>query len=424
MASNTIQNDAVIPANELNEETAPIEKLPDECLLSILDHLTDVDLIAVSLVSNRFNVLADRMFRVEFANQIIAITKLPSKKLQKFGSSIRGLRFEFDVNEEIVEEVCELCPNLKRVYFQGVVAETFTKSFVREMFPQLDVLQIERLIDIPDTSNFRRDIEATLQCCTHLYDLSLVSTTTPGQTSNIAPFLQVVFPKLHRFKITLNNDLSTVFLLNFLRSNKTIEILSIKTNQPDIDLSGIWELKQLDGLSLMFGEDATIPSINPNAFQLHELSSLKICSAYSRDNFKAFFESLKYFQNLSKLRLKLHNNLDSSIDIRNQDLMQLKYLPNLTSFDMSTGLSYGNVTLLGILEFLKCCPKLTEFQICGFQRTFSADGSMFVDDNAYGKFCEGYFNKVGRIRTRTCNCKWYTYCSAFNLIHILKRCLE
>lgn len=72
-----IQYDEHMPEEELNEGTEWIEKLPDDCILMIFDHLSIKDLIALSLVSKRFHTLTDRWFRSKHGSYM-EISKFPS----------------------------------------------------------------------------------------------------------------------------------------------------------------------------------------------------------------------------------------------------------------------------------------------------------------------------------------------------------
>lgn len=115
MASNVLENVEHVQEGELDEGTATIEVLPDECILSIFEHLWRKDILALTLVTKRFNSIVDRWFCSKFSETTILIYQFPSLRLQKFGSSIISLRLSFDANEEIMEEICEQCPNLKKL---------------------------------------------------------------------------------------------------------------------------------------------------------------------------------------------------------------------------------------------------------------------------------------------------------------------
>lgn len=106
--------------------TTSIENLPNEILLLIFEQLSKKNLLVLSLVSKRFNRLSDREQRFRIGSRIIYITRLPSLKLQRFGSSINRLSFAYDVDEENVDQICELCPNFKELHCDGLSAGTFS----------------------------------------------------------------------------------------------------------------------------------------------------------------------------------------------------------------------------------------------------------------------------------------------------------
>lgn len=173
MASNAALNIENIPEDEMEvdeDATGTIERLPDECLLSILDNLTEDNLIALSLVSKRFRKLADRMFRMRFANTNVAIQTFPSLKLQRFGSSIKTVNFltGCDASKETTNELCELCPNLKNVQFFGkTFTEIFFNSLFRKMLPQFDKLYFQEIVYEPETPELRSDLIAACKvACT------------------------------------------------------------------------------------------------------------------------------------------------------------------------------------------------------------------------------------------------------------------
>lgn len=87
MATNEIQNAECIAEKELYEDlTVTLDTLPDDCILSIFDHLDKPELIVLSLVSRRLRALTDRTFRYRFSKTFICINNFPSLRLQKFGS--------------------------------------------------------------------------------------------------------------------------------------------------------------------------------------------------------------------------------------------------------------------------------------------------------------------------------------------------
>lgn len=432
MASNVNEIVGHNPEDELDERIAMIDKLPDECLLSIFDHLNKKDLLVLSLVSKRFNGLTDRSFRFRIAKIDVTIKKLPSLKLQKFGSSISSLNlFAFDVNEEIMAEICELCPNLNILCVEKMSAQIFIKPFFRTTLSQLKILIIYGHLQMAGTPtpNYRNAFKSALQCCENLTRLRL-GRYEHDEPSNFEPFLQVIFPKLRHFHIGLDGISSPELFAPFLQLNTTIKSLLIEQLRLDVDLSVILTLERLERLTLNVRQSPQLSSILANLFQLNQLQYFMIVAPYTRRTFEAFFKSLKKFQNLTEIKLELGHPTDSTtdlLDIRNEDLIQLKYLPNLEMFDIDGMVSY--VTLPCILEIIKKCTKLKTFIINGFRQNFSPDESILLDEDIYEKFSQSYFEKKQKnvkayfIKEKSQRYKWF-HIDFGNHIDLYKRCLE
>lgn len=148
MASNIIGNAGHVQDEHLDERTASIEKLPDECILSIFDYLAREDLCALTLVSKRFNGLANRSIRLLFSKREVYIGRYPSLKLQIFGSSITNLCIDLDASEEIMEEIlCKLCPNVTTLILKSIPVGAISQPYFREILSKLVELHIEKLLE-------------------------------------------------------------------------------------------------------------------------------------------------------------------------------------------------------------------------------------------------------------------------------------
>lgn len=210
MTSNAINNVEHVNDDELDDGRAAIEKLPDECILSIFDHLYQKSLLALTLVSKRFNDLADRSFRIKFAKTGVYIRMYPSLKVQKFGSSLTFLDLNFDVNEQIMEEICEFCPNLKKLRVKSITAQTFIRPFFGKMLSQIVDLDILKGFELE--SRFLNEFISALQCCKNLTTLALGSDSALFKmTAKFDPFLHIVFPQLYHVLINMDQTSSSAF---------------------------------------------------------------------------------------------------------------------------------------------------------------------------------------------------------------------
>lgn len=433
MASHANQIIEEVAEDQLDESPAAFDVLPDECILSVLDYLPQKDLVSLSTLSRRFNRLVDRTFRVRIADKMIMIRFLPSALLQRFGPSIRELSFERDADEEVVGAICELCPNLTKMYFLGIQAAAFCKPSFRRMLKQLHELEIERILNIAATPTFESSLKSTLQQCEHIKRLRLgnIVDDQDRTISNFQPFFQNVFPKLGQIEINLDNSSPNESFMPFLRSNTNIKTLWIETEREEVDLSGIADLQQVEQLFLMSNKNLWMPRVIPNLHQLSELGLLKLATTYRRAILDEFFDSLHRFQNLTTLMLTLTDETKNILDIRDKDLMKLKMVPNLIKFSMSTARHKTYVTLPGILQVLKDSPNVSDFGISGFRQNYSPDGTILIDDDLYTKFRDAYFEEKGRkIRARIHKLtyehdfKWFHFGRAINRIDILERCLD
>lgn len=430
MASTTIQDVGHVLEVEMDEETASIDILPDECLLSIFEYLCQKDLFTLTLVSKRCNSVTDRLFRLQIANKTIEIKQLPSLTLLQFGSSVRHLKLLSILTEEGMEAIFKLCPNLIGLSLKGIFVAASSKPFFHKMMSQLHELDIQEMSKFPLTPRFPNNFQATLQNCKNLMKLTLGNFTyvPTSALSNFEPFFQVVFPKLHHFEVNLDQSLSNQLFSQFLQSNGSIKSLVIESNRRGTDLRGILSLRQLERLFLSSLEPTSMHSIIPYLYQLDGLKYLELrMDGTRRDIIEDLFKSLKNcnaFPNLTEMHIVLNvvdmHKHTTLVDIRDEDLIRLKYLPKLALFKVS---SYGrctNVTLPGILNVLKYCPNLTEFYIYGFRQNYSPDGINLVDNDLYEEFRRAYFNMTICDYKTKYNCKWFHFFTTINMIDLWK----
>lgn len=215
-----------------------------------------------------------------------------------------------------------------------------------------------------------------------------------------------------------------------------MKILSIRNYRSDLVFSGILKLQQLEGLRLR-GQRRFQSNI-PRLSQLNNLRSLDLYLPNNRHIFGSFFASLKNFQKLTKLELYWPFSWRTSarrIDIEDSHLMELKHLPLLTELTIDTAgmryMRYTNITLPGILNVLKNCPKLKRFQISGFRQNYAPDESFLYDADIYKKFvkilneeeCKHRWKKFIDMREMG-SFKWYKLHDWYNMINVFKRCLK
>lgn len=510
MASIVIHNDERAPEDKLDECSMHIDNLPDDCILSIFGHFSTKELLALTLVSKRFNSLADRSFRLRSEFHYAVIKNFPSLKVQKFGSSIKGLHFECEVNEEMLKEMCELqiCPNLRALYFDRVYTETLSNSYFKEMLSQLHELNINKIRSWSYPVAARRNLKKALQCCKNLMYLNLAPAAkecietglapwpafpvsalafgvriithalvalfpktmaselaifcnvaisslfvasfhlpckihsdfisrsfTCERVSNFETFFQVKFPKLQKFRIDMSCSLSYEHFTPFLQSNTTITTLIIEGIPVDVDLSEILSLQRLEHLELSSVEDRPINSILPILNQLTKLKHLNIRLPFNETVFKTFINSIQEFKNLKELMLCYNGFKDffgNSVifDIQDEDLLRLRYLPNVTQFHLHTSINATFVTLPGILRLLKGCPKMIDFNITGFRQNHLPGGNILIDDDIYVKFFMTYIashHTDNFVRVRKISgyqpATWYDIFGAYNMIDIFKTCI-
>lgn len=81
MALNGVQNTGQALEEQLDEKPATIDILPDECILSIFDYLPKQDLLQLTFVSKRFNILTDQAFRLRIARTTVIMRTLSSLRV-------------------------------------------------------------------------------------------------------------------------------------------------------------------------------------------------------------------------------------------------------------------------------------------------------------------------------------------------------
>lgn len=369
--------------------------------------------------------LTERSFRLKFANKHVQISKLPSKRLQKFGSSMQAVAIRCEVTDDFLVDICERCPNLKSFALRSVWATSFYNPIFRKTLSRLKELEIGEIRSISS-----KGLQAAMQCCENLTSLMLAM-EQPNRVnsweSHFEPVLKVKFPKLRRFQINLKDFLTSDIFTYFLQINSTIKSLQLQNKRDEMDLSCILKLQTLEKLILLAYDSSCLHSIIPNLFQLKKLRTLEISSAYRRDVFKTFFASFNRFQHLSSVLINLGRDDDRGVvyDIDDQDLMHLKYFPNLTDFTMTNRGNRTFVTLPGIVKAVKHCPKLTFFYICGFRQNLSPDGITFMDEDIYESFFQILKqDNVKRVIQNHGYFRWYGICLPINIYKTVMICSE
>lgn len=434
MAPNPTQNVRPISGMWKNNPVT-LDKLPKECIDTILDNLSPQDLLSVGLVSKHLHGFTDRAIRRLLEIALINVGEFPSASLHRYGSSIKRLNLEHLEcfgTVKVMREVCELCPNITELSLGGlwgICSKNFTQPYFIKMLSQLQKLSIRQLIYPGDLFKSQGDLKAALKCCKNLTTLSL------GRCGgnyyyqirwNFEIFFQVVFPKLRTFEINFDRCLSNGLFTNFLRSNSTIKLLWIQTKDTFTDLSGIFQLNQLEALTLISNDNPYTYMMIPQLYRLSELRCLSLTTAFSRDVFERFYCSFGQMTNLRKLIITLADNgLPRCNAFLNDDLFLLKLLPSLTTFHLITQSprSLTSVKLSGVLETLELCPNLTDIYIAGLHRADNFLGEHFK----YGNLNHAYKQKKGRdilmeYHPRLFITWVYFGEQAFNMIDMYKRC--
>lgn len=182
---------------DLDKASTRLDTLPDDCILSILDCLDDQRaLMNLTLVSKRFNSLIERKFRGRFVNCDIQVRDLPSMRIQKFGTAINALILRCHVSDRNVGEICDLCPNLRKLHFKQISGRTISRSFFRRMLSQLHELEIQKLTHVPKKPWFQHNLNSALQCCENLVRLSLGRFQCSEYKSNFETIFLAEFPSL------------------------------------------------------------------------------------------------------------------------------------------------------------------------------------------------------------------------------------
>jgi len=198
-------------------------------------------------------------------------------------------------------------------------------------------------------------------------------------------------------------------------------------------------MHHLQALSLESYFTPNIHSIIPSVCQLNQLQRLRLQTLFERDTFDAFLNSMEQLQNLREIDITWpwvvnSEDLDDIYKLayfRDEDLKRFKCLKNLEKFKLYG--PYCHITLPGILEVLRDCPKWTVLWIEGFRQNISSDdGITVIDDDIYEKFRQAYYEKEREDVTIRSNAsfeipnkfkyKWYSLGIA-NYIDLFKKCL-
>lgn len=434
MASNAIPSVGHIPdipEDEPENGAVQIDKLPNECIDAILAHLSQQDLLSLTLVSKRLHSLTDRAIRLAFESDLVKVVDYPSLRLQRFGSSIKRLSLRLETSEEIVKEIGELCPNLQEMSFVKIFASTFSKPFFHKMLSQLHNLSIERLLDWQDMPTFQSVMKAALECCDNLTTLSLGRDAC--LSSNFQPFLQVVFPKLHTFDIDLDIRSANELFTPFIQSHSTIKSLWVRDREPSTPLTGILELNQLEQLSITVFERVHIVTIIPKLYQLSELKHLTLSTDFDKAMYTELFSSFEKMHNLTHLIVKWHSNEYGHVhNFGDDDLMQLQNLPQLQTFHLVTQSpsTLTKVSLPGVLHVLKHCRHLTYLFVAGMGESINTIRAREIID-MYSRLSTAHYelndSLVDDDYVYNCGLEylWYHFgCRPFNMIGILQVLLE
>lgn len=381
---------------EMEEEAASIDALNEDCILMIFDHLPEDDILALTLVSKRFNETANRTFGLRIANRRITIQQLPSLTLDRFGHCIQTLKINFDADEQTVKDVCVLCPNLKKLTFDGVFMAALSQPCFRQTLPRLEEFTVKKLLLRESEVVSFTSAEEALRLCANLKRLTLGN----HSNLNLHPFLSVQFPQLHEFKIRLTESSLNESLPHFFQANPTLKSIIVRSYIADVDLSAITGL-QLEKLDILWDSesDTTHPKMDSVVSKLCRLTHLKeltMCTIFNEDLVRPFFASFVHLQRLTWVYLNMRStfaSLESRTDFSNADLLRIKHLAHLEDFRFIHS-HRSNVTLPGILEAIQHCPKLVVFYISGFCQPLVANTGVLADEQVYDKLCSIQYQKA------------------------------
>lgn len=368
----------------LHDEAATLDRLNDDCILMICDYLPIYDLLNLSSVSTRLNPVARRSLNVHLTIDVTTIRKNPLTFLIKFASFIKHLKvFIVTANIKTVDDISAHCSNLTYMGFKKMWEELFA-----DLLSRLNYLQPKRMnsLEAKEWVQLHKDIEAVLNCCYNLTELTLGCRDSECMT-DFDLFLNIKFPKLLQLSILVDGSeyLSNAYFVEFLQSNTKLKSIRMMIADGSRDISGILDFP-IEEIVLWTREDVISYTVIPKLHRMSHLKHLKMSIWCDRHMFIPFRESWKDFQQLTTL--KLHYKFqDQERSFDDEDLIHISDIPNLSVFELYN--RKNNLTLSGILKTIEKCAKLTHFGIIGFQQHFaSADGWTLLDEDVHDRFCK------------------------------------
>lgn len=353
-----------VPAGQLEDVITTLDMLNDDCIFHVCEYLPIYDLLQLSSVSTRYYRLTRRSLNYLLTIDDVEIQKSPLTFLIKLALFIRYLKFNspFKVEITTVDGIFARVPNLSELSFRKCGERAFSK-----MFAQLET----------------KAIETVLNGCYNLKEIVLgsdIKTDIP-EISRVRyeAFFNVIFPNLRRFSIYCNQPGCNANLMKFLESNKNLRSLKLVTGR-DVGISGILGL-QLGELVLncLYNSLPIMCSAIPNLFQLYNLRYLNLTIPPKRDIFGPFHESLGNFKLLKSLIFNaileertrgcyLDLEFPPSDFFGDKDLRWINGIRNLQFFQIEINPRHIDITLPGILEVIRNCPKLNHFGVNAFRR--------------------------------------------------------
>lgn len=137
-----------VPEKKNDDEDQPqLTQLNDDCLFLIFNYLSPKELCAVNQCSKRLNTVANAVMSHRMASELIVIKRLPSLRLERWGTYVTNLSLFIYCSIDEVEEVHRCCPNLEKLTFFSLKLKAFSTPHLGEIFAKLNYLCIEHIED-------------------------------------------------------------------------------------------------------------------------------------------------------------------------------------------------------------------------------------------------------------------------------------